>query len=198
MQNLILIVLISFITIIGVFILYKKYKKIEKKDKKKDKKDKKIEKEDLNGNYQIVCKNDNQPLLPYMFNQLSSKFIKNDNCNWNITPQTNNLYKIHLRKDPICAYIHNEKVCLYELSKNIKRDDDSDNEDCDKPTLCSTDNINEPIPQYNENQSQFIITKIQDKYYTFQQNGKFICKKDGMVKIQNQIDDSCIWILNKN
>jgi len=156
-----------------------------------------IKKSYLDGYYNIESFIDNKPLLPYMFTHLSNDFISNDNCKWNINYLSHlNKYKLFLNNNPICMYINNEKICLYKLNNSIQDDKINDkSDDCDKPTLCSTDSILDKIPNFNEDNSLFIINKLSENKISIQKDGKYICKIDEEIQLSDELNDTCIWLI---
>jgi len=157
----------------------------------------------LNGYYDIQSLIDNKPLLPYMFTHLSKDFISNDNCKWNINYLSNlNKYKLFLNNNPICMYINDQKICLYKLNNSIQDEKDmtsdkinNNDDDCDKPTLCSTDSILDKIPNYNEDNSLFVINKLSENKITIQKDGKYICKINDEIQLSDNLSDNCIWLI---
>jgi hypothetical protein len=156
----------------------------------------------LHGNYDIRCKIDNQPVLPFMFTNLSKKFVSNENCKWNLKlkDKSKKLYSIiHPNNNaPVCAYINDSKVCLYPLDKDSVQQNSNDHSDsdCDKPTICSTDDLIPNTPEFNENNSLFEITEIQTGFYTIKKDGLFVCKEDNVLSLSDNVKDTCIWIIN--
>lgn len=155
----------------------------------------------INGYYDIQSFIDNKPLLPYMFTHLSKDFISNDNCKWNINYLSHlNKYKLFLNNNPICMYINDQKICLYKLNNSIQDEENNKinnkNDDCDKPTLCSTDSILDKIPNFNEDNSLFIINKLSENKITIQKDGKYICKINDEIQLSDNLSDNCIWLIN--
>jgi hypothetical protein len=156
----------------------------------------------INGYYNIHSFIDDKPLLPYMFTHLSKDFISNDNCKWNINYLSNlNKYKLFLNNNPICIYMNDKKICLYKLNNSVdetstKQSNDYKNEDCDKPTLCSTDSILDKIPSFNEDNSLFTINKLSENRITIQKNDKYICKINDEIQLTEEFNDNCIWLIN--
>lgn len=150
----------------------------------------------LNGEYDIYCKADNQKILPFMFNNLSKDYISNDNCKWNFMShdKMRNRYKIYHKLKPVCIYINNDKVCLYPIqNNNLIQNNDSD---CHKPTLCSTDNFMEQIPEYKEDDSIFEIQKIDNNLFTIKKNNLYLCKNNNNLSLSSTLNDNCIFILS--
>ena len=150
----------------------------------------------LNGYYDIQSFIDNKPLLPYMFTHLSKDFISNDNCKWNINYLSHlNKYKLFLNNNPVCMYINDQKICLYKLNNSIQdKDNNNSDDDCNKPTLCSTDSILDKIPNFNEDNSLFIINKLSENKITIQKDGKYICKINDEIQLSENFNDNCIWL----
>jgi hypothetical protein len=199
-MNLIFYILffIALISLIFYFFFKSSKKSILKNKDRYNNQQFNIKKSYLDGYYDIQSFIDNKPLLPYMFTHLSKDFISNDNCKWNINYLSHlNKHKLFLNNNPICMYINNEKICLYKLNNSIqdnKIDDKID--DCDKPTLCSTDSILDKIPNFNEDNSLFIINKLSENKISIQKDGKYICKINDEIQLSDNFNDNCIWLIS--
>jgi hypothetical protein len=199
-MNLIFYILfsIALITLIFYFFFKSSKKSILKNKDRYNNQQFNIKKSYLDGYYDIQSFIDNKPLLPYMFTHLSKDFISNDNCKWNINYLSHlNKYKLFLNNNPVCMYINDQKICLYKLNNSIqdnKIDDKID--DCDKPTLCSTDSILDKIPNFNEDNSLFIINKLSENKISIQKDGKYICKINDEIQLSDNFNDNCIWLIS--
>jgi hypothetical protein len=175
------------------FMIYKNYKKNKLPTSKSLPASYQPQKNNLypsivSGTYDIVLAKNNEQMLPYLFQHLSKNHISGNNCKWSIQNLNKNQYKIMIHEKPVCVYLHNDKLCLYELEEQ-KKDDD-----CNKPTLCSTDSILNAIPPFNDENSMFEIEQ-KPNGILIKKDGQYICKQDSQIILTRNLNDNCIWKL---